>query len=330
MNEHERARERARAIEDNVRRVIRGKDEPVRLALLALFARGHLLIEDVPGTGKTMLARAIARSLAADFRRLQCTQDLLPSDMTGVSVYDPKELTFHFRRGPVFTDILLADEVNRATPRAQSALLECMEERQVSADGETYPLSPLFFVVATQNPIELEGTFPLPEAQLDRFAVQVRLGYPDADGLVEIIAAQAERHPIESLEAVAGREDLEAIHGAVSRVALDRSLARYAALLVAATREAEEVLLGASPRAAVWLTRVARARAFLEGRDHVLPDDLQAVAHAALDHRLILAPRARLAGASPRAITARALREVPVPIPPGSDPPPEAADGAGG
>jgi MoxR-like ATPase len=322
VSETAAARAIALSIEANVQRVIRGKDEAVRMALLALFGRGHLLIEDVPGTGKTMLARAIARSCTADFRRLQCTQDLLPSDMTGVSVFDPKELVFHFRQGPVFTDILLADEINRATPRAQSALLECMEERQVSADGKTYALSELFFVVATQNPIELEGTFPLPEAQLDRFALQVQLGYPNTDQLVEIIQAQARRHPIDDLQPVASGEDLRGIHTAIPSVALDLSLARYAAEITEHTRRAEEVVLGASPRAAVWLTRVARARAFMEGRDHVLPDDVQAVGHAVLDHRLVLAPRARLAGSSAHAITERALQEVAVPLAPGQDPPP--------
>lgn len=321
----EPVRAQALAIEANVRRVIRGKDGPVRLALTALFARGHLLIEDVPGTGKTMLARAIARSFDATFRRIQCTQDLLPSDMTGVSVFDPREQTFSFREGPVFTEILLADEVNRATPRAQSALLECMEERQVSADGQTYRLPPLFFVVATQNPVELEGTFPLPEAQLDRFALQVRLGYPSGDDLVAILDAQRVRHPIDDLEPVATRDDLSAIQAAVGEVSLDRSLARYVANLVEATRREGEVVLGASPRAAIWLTRTARARAFLEGRAFVLPDDLQAVAHAVLDHRLILEPRARLAGKSPHSVTEEVLRTVEVPVAPTRDPPPGAA-----
>src|SRR5947209_11578799 len=195
----ERAHRTARALEENVRRVIRGKDGPVRLALLALFARGHLLIEDVPGTGKTLLARAIARSLDAKFTRVQFTPDLLPSDVTGVSVFDPKELRFEFREGPVFTEVLLADEVNRATPRAQSALLESMEERTVTADGTTRALPELFFVVATQNPIELQGTFPLPEAQLDRFALRVELGAPSVEDLVLVIAAQQLRHPLEDL-----------------------------------------------------------------------------------------------------------------------------------
>lgn len=317
-------REKALAVEANVLRVIRGKDTSVRLALVALFARGHLLIEDVPGTGKTVLARAVARSFDAEFRRIQCTQDLLPSDMTGVSIFDPQALTFTFRKGPVFTEILLADEVNRATPRAQSALLEAMEERQVSADGETYPLSPGFFVVATQNPVELEGTFPLPEAQLDRFALRVRLGYPSVDDLVEILAAQRRRHPLEDLEPVATRDDLRAIQEAAPEVELDASLARYVAHIVEATRVADGVVLGASPRAAIWLGRCARTHAFLAGRQHVLPDDLQAVAHSVLDHRLILEPRARLSGHSPATVVDAVLREVAVPVAPSADPAPGA------
>jgi MoxR-like ATPase len=319
--DHDGARRVALAIEENVRRVLRGKDERVRLALLALFARGHLLIEDVPGTGKTMLARAIARSLDLSFRRIQCTQDLLPSDMTGVSVFDPRSLTFTFREGPVFTDVLLADEVNRATPRAQSALLECMEERQVTSDGKTYPLSSLFFVVATQNPIELEGTFPLPEAQLDRFALQVRLGYPSAEALAEIMDAQRTAHPIDALGPVAGRADLEAVQRAVREVALDPSLRRYVAQLVEATRAAPGVVLGASPRAALWLAQAARAHAFVAARGFVVPDDVQAVAHAVLDHRLILDPRARLAGRTGQTVTDEVLGLVPVPLVPDAPPP---------
>ncbi|RMG07993.1 MAG: MoxR family ATPase [Planctomycetota bacterium] len=320
----EAARAKALDIEANVRRVVRGKDDRVRLALVALFARGHLLVEDVPGTGKTVLARAIARSLDATFRRIQCTQDLLPSDMTGVSVFDPKELTFTFRPGPVFTEILLADEVNRATPRAQSALLECMEERQVTADGKTYRLSPLFFVVATQNPVELEGTFPLPEAQLDRFALQLRLGYPAQDALVEIIDAQRREHPLERLSPVADRDDLAAIQQAVTEVALDSSLARYVARVVEATRSVEGVRLGASPRAALWLARTARALAFLEGRSYVLPDDVQTVAGPVLAHRIVLEPRARLAGATAEQVLGMALHSVEVPLAPSAGPPPGA------
>jgi MoxR-like ATPase len=324
MTTQDSARAKALAVESNVKLVIRGKADRVRLTLVALFAGGHLLIEDVPGTGKTMLARAIAKSFDAEFKRIQCTQDLLPSDMTGVSVFNPKDLSFAFRKGPVFTEILLADEVNRATPRAQSALLECMEERQVTADGETYPLPPLFFVVATQNPVELEGTFPLPEAQLDRFALQVRLGYPSEDDLVEILEDQRREHPIEGLSAVATREDLVQIRAAVAVVEIDASPRRYNAQLTGATRDAAEVILGASPRAAIWLARAARAHSFLAGRTFVLPDDVQAVAGPVLEHRLILEPRARLAGSSAESVLGEVLRQVPVPVAPGADPPPGA------
>ena len=320
--ECEAVRELALRLEANVRRVIVGKDEAVRLALVALFARGHLLIEDVPGTGKTMLARAIARSLAAGFKRIQCTQDLLPSDMTGTSVFDPKELTFVFRQGPVFTEILLADEINRATPRAQSALLECMEERQVTADGTTWPLPPLFFVVATQNPVELEGTFPLPEAQLDRFALQVRLGYPSAQDLARILDEQRAGHPIEQLQPVLSREELERVQRAVREVALGADLRGYVAALIEATRAAQGVVLGASPRAALWLATAARAHALLAGRDHVLPDDVQAMAHPVLVHRLILVPRARLTGRTAAAVTDEVLARGLVPVLPGASPPP--------
>jgi len=306
----------AAAIEQNVSRVIRGKPEGVRLALTALFAGSHLLIEDVPGTGKTMLARAIARSIEARFRRIQCTQDLLPSDMTGVSVFDPRDQTFRFREGPVFTQVLLADEINRATPRAQSALLECMEERQVTCDGETYPLATGFFVIATQNPVELEGTFPLPEAQLDRFALQVRLGYPDVDDLAAIIADQRDAHPIDDLAPVATMDQLVAIQTAARAVTLELSLRRYVARLVASTRDAAGVILGASPRAGLWLAAAARVRAFLDGRDYALPDDVQEVAHSVLDHRLILDPRARLSGRRAAHVTDESLRDVEVPLAP--------------
>jgi len=318
----ERAQKTIRALEANVRCVILGKDDRVRLALLALFARGHLLIEDVPGTGKTLLARAIARSLDAKFTRLQFTPDLLPSDVTGVSVFDPRELVFKFREGPVFTEVLLADEVNRATPRAQSALLESMEERTVSADGVTRALPELFFVVATQNPVELQGTFPLPEAQLDRFALRVELGPPTVEGLVEVLAAQQHRHPFEDLKPVAKREDLLAVQEAVRNVAFEASVRRYVAELSLATRERKDVLLGASARAALWLARVAQAQALSSERRFVVPEDVKAVAHAVLDHRILLEPRARLSGLTSEAVVDEALEKTPVPISPALAPPP--------
>jgi MoxR-like ATPase len=310
----ERAQRTASALETNVRAVIRGKDDKVHLALLALFGRGHLLIEDVPGTGKTLLARAIARSLDAKFTRIQFTPDLLPSDVTGVAVFDPKDLVFRFREGPVFTEVLLADEVNRATPRAQSALLESMEERTVTADGTTRALPELFFVVATQNPIEQQGTFPLPEAQLDRFALRVDMGYPTTETLAEILLAQQLRHPFEDLRPVATREDLGVVQRAVREVALESSLRRYIARLTEATRERRDVALGASPRAALWLARTAQAHALALGRRFIVPEDVKAVAHAVLDHRILLEPRARLAGLTAAAVTTEVLERTPVPI----------------
>ncbi|MEZ6188500.1 MAG: AAA family ATPase [Planctomycetota bacterium] len=314
-------RERALAIEDNVRRVVRGGEEAVRLAIVALLIRGHLLIEDVPGTGKTVLARALARSLDARFGRIQCTQDLLPTDITGVSIFDPQKLDFRFQEGPVFTDVLLADEINRATPRAQSALLECMEERQVTTDGVRRPLPPTFLVLATQNPIDMEGTFPLPEAQLDRFALSTRLGYPTDEVLIQILEDQRRAHPLDALGPVADLAQLAELQRAVEEVSCDRSLLRYVAQLVRATREAEGVQLGASPRAALALVRAARAWALLAGRAHVLPDDVHAVAHAVLDHRVIVDPRSRLGGRSAATVVAEALGQVPVPLAP-QDPPP--------
>lgn len=317
-----RALATARALEENVRRVIVGKDEAVRLALLALFARGHLLIEDVPGTGKTLLARAIARSLDAKFTRIQFTPDLLPADVTGVSIFDPKELVFKFREGPVFTEVLLADEINRATPRAQSALLESMEERTVSADGVTRALPELFFVVATQNPIELQGTFPLPEAQLDRFALRVELGPPTIEGLVAVIAAQQLHHPFEDLRPVADRAAILEAQEAVRHVSMETSVRRYVAELAQATRERKDVLLGASARAAIWLARAAQTHAFFEGRSFVVPEDVKKVAHPVLDHRLLLEPRARLSGLSAHAVVADALERTAVPLSPALAPPP--------
>ncbi len=307
----------ARRLEENVARVIRGKEAEIRLALAALFARGHLLIEDVPGVGKTVLAKAIARSIRAEYKRIQFTPDLLPGDITGVSVFNPKDLTFEFRRGPVFANVLLGDEINRATPRTQSALLEAMEERQVTADGRTYPLDGLFFVIATQNPIELTGTFPLPEAQLDRFLISLALGYPGAEVEEEIVARQqaALRHPVEDVRPVLGTEEVVAVQeAAAAKVHVDPAIRRYVVDIVERTRRHREVILGASPRASIGLVRAAQARCLIEGEGFVRPEHVKALAHAVLDHRVIVKPQARLAGLRAKAVVAEAVRSVEVPV----------------
>jgi MoxR-like ATPase len=257
----------------NVERVIVGKHHEVRLALVALLCRGHLLIEDVPGTGKTVLAKAIARSLGCTFRRIQFTPDLLPSDVTGLSIYNQKTQEFEFRPGPIMSQVVLADEINRATPKTQSSLLECMEERQATIDGITHPMPDPFLVIATQNPIEYEGTFALPEAQLDRFMLRMRLGYPQ---------------PIEEIDEVLSVEDLRALQGAVREIYVDSTVADYIVRIVGATRTHPDVYLGASPRGSIALYRAGQALAGLLGRDYVIPDDIKALAEAALAHRLII------------------------------------------
>jgi MoxR-like ATPase len=298
----------------NVEAVLLGKHAVVETVVAALLARGHVLVEDVPGVGKTVLARALARSLHAPFKRIQCTPDLLPSDVTGASVYNPKTLAFEFRRGPVFAPVVLADEINRATPRTQSAFLEAMEERQVSADGETYPLPDPFFLIATQNPIELAGTFPLPEAQLDRFLVRVSLGYPDPATEVRVVLAQRETHPIEALRPVLDVSQLREAQAAVARLPVHEALVGYAQRLVAATRGHDQVLLGASPRGAISLVRAAQALAFLHGERYVTPDHLKRLAPSVLAHRIILKPRSRVQGADATRVVEDVLRQVEVPI----------------
>lgn len=272
----------------NLQRVIVGKDKAVRLTLAALLSDGHLLIEDVPGLGKTLLARSLARSINAQFKRVQFTPDLLPSDITGVSVYDPQSREFEFREGPVFCQILLADELNRATPRTQSALLEGMEERQVSVDGRTYRLPRPFFVVATQNPIEQQGVYHLPEAQLDRFLMQISLGYPEHEEEKRIVEEQRLVHPLESLESVADASDISALQVKVREVFVEPSVHDYLVRIVAATRRDPNVLLGGSPRASLALFRTAQALTLLEGRPFVLPDTVKEVVKPVLRHRLIL------------------------------------------
>lgn len=297
----------------NVERVIVGKREAVELTVIGLLCQGHLLIEDVPGTGKTMLARSVARSLGCSFSRIQFTPDMLPSDVTGVSIYNQATRQFEFRPGPIMAQIVLADEINRATPKTQAALLEAMEERQITVDGVTRPLPRPFMVLATQNPIEYEGTFPLPEAQLDRFLLRIRLGYPGMEDEIRILERQQFRHPIETLEQVVTVEELEAAQEAVKGVYVAPSLKRYIVDLVRRTREHPDIYLGASPRGSLTLYRAGQARAAIQGRDFVLPDDVKALVVPALGHRLILGPAARMRDVAPEEILQDLLDRVPVP-----------------
>ena len=297
----------------NVEKVILGKAPEVRQAVVAMVADGHLLIEDVPGTGKTMLARALAVSTGCSFNRIQFTPDLLPSDVTGVSVYNQKTEDFEWRQGPINSQIVLADEINRATPKTQSALLEAMEERQVTVDGVTRPLPPPFMVMATQNPVEYEGTFPLPEAQLDRFLLRIHLGYPDANDEIAVLEGQQKQHPIETLDAVASPEEIREVHEIARDIWVDPALKQYAVQLVAATRAHDAVYLGASPRGSLALFRCGQASALLAGRDYVIPDDMKALAHAALGHRIILSPSAQVRNQDARTVIDDVLDRVAVP-----------------
>ena len=303
-----------KTIADNLGRVVHVPDETLRLIVLCLVAEGHAIIEDFPGVGKTMLAKALARSLDCRFSRLQFTPDLLPSDVTGVNVFNQQQNAFEFRPGPVFANLLLVDEVNRASPKTQAALLECMEERQVSVDGVTYPLEPPFMVMATQNPIEYEGTYPLPEAQLDRFTMRVSLGYPPLAEEARMLDEQTSEPPLDSLPAVAGAAEVLRLVEAARAVFVEESLGRYVVALLRQTRGDQRLYLGASPRAGIALLRVAKARALSEGRDFVAPDDVKAVAAPVLAHRLILAPEARSAGLGPAELVADAVARTPVPV----------------
>jgi MoxR-like ATPase len=293
--------------------VIEGKGEAVRLAVTVLLAEGHLLVEDVPGVGKTMLAKALARSIDCSVRRIQFTPDLLPSDITGVSVYNQNNRDFEFKPGAIFANIVVGDEINRASPKTQSALLECMEERQVTVDGVTYPLEPPFMVIATQNPVEMEGTYPLPEAQRDRFTARIALGYPSIDAELMMIDTHSAASPLDDLEPVSDSVEVARLVSAVRTVHIADSVRRYAVDLVTATRNHQDLRLGASPRATLHLLRAGRATAALDERDYVAPDDLQSLAESVLSHRLLLSAEAQIARRTTSAVVADILASVPVP-----------------
>ena len=297
----------------NLEKVIVGKRQTIETIVVGLLCQGHVLIEDVPGVGKTMLARSLAKSLGCSFNRLQFTPDMLPSDVTGVSIFDQSKRVFEFRPGPVFAQIVLVDEINRATPKTQAALLESMEEKQVTVDGITHALPNPFMVLATQNPIEYEGTFPLPEAQLDRFLLRVRLGYPTQTDEIEILDRQQLQHPIDSLEAVITVEELQAVMKEIKKIYVSKPIKRYLVDLVNRTRQSSDVYLGASPRGSLALFRTGQAVAALAGRDFVLPDDIKSLAVPVLAHRVIVGPAARLRELSSEKIVEEILENLPVP-----------------
>ncbi|MGF7032066.1 MoxR-like ATPase [Paenibacillus mucilaginosus] len=301
-------------IQSNLEACILGKTDEILLLLTAMLAGGHVLLEDVPGTGKTVLIKALAKSIHGQFRRIQCNPDLLPTDITGVSIYHPKEEVFLFRPGPIMTHILLADEINRATTKTQSALLEAMEERHITVDGETHELPKPFLLLATQNPIDFEGTYILPEAQLDRFMMKFSMGYPDAETETRMIVSQSVSHPLDSLEPVAEVEQILAIQALVKQVHLDEAVANYLVSVIRLTRENPSIYLGASPRATLALVQAAKAYALLQGRDYVIPDDIKFLAPFVLGHRIILQAEARMEGATVGSVLQSVFQQVKVPV----------------
>jgi MoxR-like ATPase len=298
---------------ENLEKVVVGKRQSIELIVVGLLCQGHVLIEDVPGVGKTMMARSLARSLDCSFNRIQFTPDMLPSDVTGVSIFNQQNREFEFREGPIIGQIVLADEINRATPKTQAALLEAMEERQVTVDGVTHELPKPFMVLATQNPIEYEGTFPLPEAQLDRFLLRVRMGYPSIQNEIHILEEQQLRHPIEALKAVVKTKDIVNAIDEIKKIYVSPAIKRYIVELTGRTRQSDDVYLGASPRGSLALFRTGQARAALMGRDHFLPDDIQEMAVSVLGHRILVGPAARLREVSADRIVREIVENLPVP-----------------
>jgi MoxR-like ATPase len=298
---------------NNIEKVIIGKTEKVRLIIVGLLTNGHILVEDVPGLGKTMLALALAKSINADFKRIQFTPDLLPSDVTGGFIYSPKTGDFDFKKGPVFTNILLADEINRTTPRTQSALLECMQEYKVSLDGKTFVLPQPFMVVATQNPIECQGTYPLPEAQIDRFLMKIDMGYLSQEEEMRVIQGQKIKHPIEDLTTVMDLDNVLRLQQEIKNIEISSHVLDYIVKLVSPTRNKEEIKLGASPRASISLMKASCAWAFLEGRDYVVPDDVAKLLPWVLKHRITLQPKALIAGKTPELIISELIKNTPIP-----------------